>query len=82
MEVQTNGMSYKKARTEREKIKLMTYIQYIQQCYKEKKQNHNNKKFMCVNYATDIQGQHCASEPSEILSTCNVRVTEQEEEAM
>ena len=45
-------MSYKKARTERDKVKLMTYIQYIQQCQKEKKQNHNNKKLMFVNYAT------------------------------
>ena len=44
-------MSYKKARTELDKIKLMTYIQYIQQCWKGTKQNHN-KKLMCVNYAT------------------------------
>jgi len=25
-------MSYRKARTEHDRIKLMTYIQYIQQC--------------------------------------------------
>jgi len=36
-------MCYKKARTERNKIKLMTYIRYVQQCSKEKKQNHNKK---------------------------------------
>ena len=40
-------MSYKKVTTERDKIKLMTYIQYIQQCYKEKKQNHNKKINVC-----------------------------------
>jgi len=39
-------MSYRKARTERDKIKLMTYIQYIQQCWKENKENHN-KKIVC-----------------------------------
>ena len=44
-------MSYRKARTERDKIKLMTYIQYIQQCYREKKQT-TTKKLKCVNYAT------------------------------
>ena len=40
-------MNYKKARTDRDKIKLMTYIQYIQQCWKEKKQNHNKKMNVC-----------------------------------
>ena len=40
-------MSYRKARTKRDEIKLMTYIQYIQQCYREKKENHNKKINMC-----------------------------------
>ena len=44
-------MSYRKARTEHDKIKLMTYIQYIQQCYKERNRT-TTKKLMCVNYAT------------------------------
>ena len=35
-------MSYKEVRTKRDKIKLMTYIQYIQQSWREKKEN--NKK--------------------------------------
>ena len=50
-------MSYKKARTESDKIKLMTYIQYIQQCWKEKKQNHNKKINVCQlrNSAVEIK---------------------------
>jgi len=63
-------MSYKKARTERDKIKLMTYIQYIQQCYKEKKQNHNKKKLMCVNYATVLRH----SKPDIELLYCRILI--------
>jgi len=40
-------MSYRKARTKHDKIKLMIYTQYIQQCWREKKENHN-KKNECV----------------------------------
>jgi len=47
-------MSYREARTKHDKIKLMTYIQYIQQCYREKKENHN-KKLICKNYTTKNQ---------------------------
>ena len=35
-----------------QKLKLMTYIQYIQECWRDKKENHNNKKLLCVNYTT------------------------------
>jgi len=47
MEVQTNGVSYRKARTERNRIKPMAYIQYIQQCWKEKRENHNKTIDVC-----------------------------------
>ena len=43
--------------TERDKIKLMTCIQYIQQCYKKKRNKTTTKKLMCVNYATPFPGQ-------------------------
>jgi len=36
-------MSYRKARTKHDNIKLMTYIQYIQQYWRKKKEK--NKKF-------------------------------------
>jgi len=50
-------MSYRKARTKHYRIKLMAYIQYIQQCWREKKENHNNnnKIIMCVNYTTNLE---------------------------
>jgi len=35
-------MSYRKARTQHDKIKLMTYIQYMQQSWRKKKEK--NKK--------------------------------------
>ena len=48
-------MSYRKARTEHDRIKLMTYMQYIQQCWRERKENHNKKKVMCVNCTTAVE---------------------------
>jgi len=44
MEVQTNTMSYREARTKYDKIKLMTYIQFIQQSWREKKERKEQKK--------------------------------------
>jgi len=37
-------MSYRKARTKHDKIKLMTYIQYIQQFCREKKEQKQKQK--------------------------------------
>jgi len=42
-------MSYRKARTKHDKIKLVTYIQFIQQSWREKKEK-NTKKLMCISY--------------------------------
>jgi len=39
-------MSYRKARTKHDKIKLVTYIQYIQQSWREEKEK--NKKRYCL----------------------------------
>jgi len=47
-------MSYRKARTQHDKIKLMTYIQYIQQSWRKKKEK--NKKinvYQLHNHATE-----------------------------
>jgi len=35
-------MSYRKARNKHDKIKLMTYVQYIQQSWKKKKRTKKN----------------------------------------
>jgi len=43
-------MSYRDARTKHDKMKLMTYIQFIQQSWREKKEK--NKKLMCISYTT------------------------------
>jgi len=38
-------MNYRKARTKHDKIKLMTYIRYIQQSWREKKEKDKKKYF-------------------------------------
>ena len=40
-----------KARNKHDKIKLMTYIEYIQQSWTKEKEK--NKKLMCINHTTN-----------------------------
>jgi len=40
-------MFYRKATTERDRIKLMTHIEYLQQCQREKEENQNKRINVC-----------------------------------
>jgi len=46
-------MSYRKARTKQDKIKLMAYIQYIQQSWRKKKEK--NKKNYCASTTQQLE---------------------------
>ena len=46
-------MSYRKARTQHDKIKHITYIQYIQQSWRKNKEK--KKKVMYINQTTTAQ---------------------------
>jgi len=80
-------MSYREARTKHDKFKLMTYIKYIQQSWREKKEKH--KKLIYINYTTAsckrgrhlytttalsccIPASHC--HPSATLQTISITV--------
>ena len=52
-------MSYRKARTKHDRIKLMTYIQHIEQCWREKIENHNNKQINVCQLYNNLTGVKC-----------------------